>query len=74
MPIPMSATEIADDLAERIELGEYAPGEQLPTYRELARLYNVGETTITTVILMLKQRGVVVGVRGRGTFVPEEDA
>ena len=73
MPIPMSALDIADDLEDRIKRGEYAKGEQLPTYRELARLYNVGATTIFQVILRLKERGVVVGVRGRGTFVPDDD-
>ena len=73
MPIPMSAIEIADDLEERIRAGEYAKGEQLPTYQHLARLYNVGESTIFQVIVRLKERGVVIGVRGRGTFVPEDD-
>lgn len=72
MPIPMSAKAIADDLADRIGRGQYPPGSRLPTYHELADLYSVGETTITTVILMLKQRGVVVGAQGRGVFVPDE--
>lgn len=72
MPIPMSALDIAEDLEDRIKRGEYAPGDQLPTYHQLARLYNVGETTIFQVIVRLKERGVVVGVRGRGTFVPED--
>lgn len=73
MPIPMSAAMIADDLAERIAAGEYPPGSQLPTYRALSRLYGVGYTTISVVVLMLKERGVVVGVPGRGVFVPEPD-
>jgi DNA-binding GntR family transcriptional regulator len=71
MPIPMSAAQIADDLTDRIKRREYAPGEQLPTYRELMGLYNVGYTTVATVILMLRERGVVVTVPGRGTFVPD---
>jgi DNA-binding GntR family transcriptional regulator len=69
----MSAIEIADDLEDRIIRGEYAKGEQLPTYQQLARLYNVSDSTIFQVIVRLKERGVVVGVRGRGTFVPEDD-
>lgn len=72
MPIPMSATDIAADLTERIRDGEYPAGSQLPTYRELMRLYDVGYTTIATVMLMLRERGVVVGVPGRGTYVPDK--
>lgn len=72
MPIPMSATEIADDLADRIRRGEYEPGSRLPTYLELATLYGVGETTITTVVRLLKDRGVVVGAQGRGVFVVDD--
>jgi len=73
MPIPMTSHEIAQDLTDRISSGEYPPGQQLPTYRALMRLYNVGYTTIATVIQLLRDRGVVVGVPGRGVFVPEAD-
>lgn len=70
--IPMSADQIARDLAERIAAGEYgAPGSQLPTYAALAGLYSVSESTITKVIGLLRERGVVTGVPGRGTFVAE---
>jgi DNA-binding GntR family transcriptional regulator len=67
----MSAMQIADDLAERIRGGEYPPGSKLPSYRDLMDLYDVGYTTIATVIVILKERGAVVGVQGRGVFVPE---
>ncbi len=71
MPVvPMSAAQIADDLAARIADGDYGPpGTQLPTYQQLATLYSVGMTTIAKVVLDLKWRGVVVAVQGRGTFV-----
>jgi GntR family transcriptional regulator len=70
--IPMSADQIARDLTDRIAAGEYGePGSQLPTYAGLAALYSVSESTITKVIGLLRERGVVVGVAGRGTFVAE---
>lgn len=72
MPIPMTMNQIADDLTDRIRAREYPPGSQLPTYRALMRLYNVGYTTIATVMQLLRDRGVVVGVPGRGVFVPED--
>jgi GntR family transcriptional regulator len=70
--VPMNAEQIARDLAERIATGEYGePGSQLPTYAALGALYSVSESTITKVMGLLRERGVVVGVPGRGTFVPE---
>lgn len=70
--IPMSADQIARDLTDRIAAGDYGePGSQLPTYAALAGLYSVGVSTIAKVIMLLRERGVVVGVPGRGTFVAE---
>jgi GntR family transcriptional regulator len=70
--IPMSSSQIVDDLAERIRLGEYQPGTQLPTYDSLASLYDVSPATIAIVVRILRERGLVVGVPGRGTYVAEE--
>lgn len=72
MPLPMSYLKIAEDLSARIKSGEYGPGEQLPTYNELADLYSVSFSTITRVIGVLRDRGVVIGLPGRGVFVPED--
>ncbi|MGC9670482.1 winged helix-turn-helix domain-containing protein [Planosporangium sp. 12N6] len=71
MPVPMTSYQIAADLTERIKAGEYAPGSQLPTYATLANLYSVSPATIAGVMRILRERGVVIGVPGRGTFVPE---
>lgn len=68
----MSSGQIVNDLAERIRLGEYQPGTQLPTYAVLAALYDVSPATIAIVIRILRERGLVVGVPGRGTYVVED--
>jgi GntR family transcriptional regulator len=66
----MSAAQIVEDLADRIASGEYGPPHtQLPTYQALARLYNVGFGTIARVLLILRDRGVVYGLQGKGTYV-----
>jgi DNA-binding GntR family transcriptional regulator len=67
----MSREAIAADLTERIKRGEYQPGSQLPTYAVLADLYNVSPGTIAHVMTLLRERGIIVGVPGRGTFVAE---
>jgi GntR family transcriptional regulator len=64
--------QIADDLADRIAKGEYAPGSRLPSYAQLAALYNVSVSTASRAIAILSDRGVVEGEPGRGVFVPEE--
>lgn len=38
--------EIAEDIAARIDPGEYPPGSRLPSHRELAALYSVTTATI----------------------------
>lgn len=67
----MSRDQIAADLTARIESGEYPPGTQLPPYRVLAELYSVSFTTIAQVMVVLRERKVVIGVPGRGVFVPD---
>jgi len=67
----MTAEQIAADLTERIRRGEYKPGTQLPPYRVIADLYDVSFSTIARVMTLLRERKVVVGIPGRGVFVPE---
>lgn len=70
--IPMSSAQIVEDITARIRAGEWRPGDRLPSYNELAELYSVRFGTIARVILILKERRLVVGVPGKGTFVAEE--
>ena len=65
----MSSGEIAEDIASRIATGEYKPGEQLPSYREIAELYGVHFATAARAMRDLRIRGIIVGSPGRGTFV-----
>jgi GntR family transcriptional regulator len=71
MPIPLTAVQIADDMEDRIRAGEYKPAERLPSYVDLMRLYSIGYTTIAKVMTLLRDRGLVVGVPGRGVYVAE---
>ncbi|WP_245714560.1 winged helix-turn-helix domain-containing protein [Micromonospora inyonensis] len=72
MPIPTGGyREVAEDIAARIKSGEYAPGDRLPTYRELSDLYRVSVTTVQRAVIILQDRGLVVGLQGRGLWVAE---
>jgi GntR family transcriptional regulator len=62
---------IADDIRAKIETGELAPGEQLPTYDELAKQYLCSLTVVRRAVDLLKQQGLLITKQGTGTFVRE---
>jgi GntR family transcriptional regulator len=67
----MTTDQIIEDITARIESGELEPGDRLPTYADLRTLYSVGHGTAARVILLLKERGLVVGLHGKGVYVAE---
>ncbi|MEV4196996.1 winged helix-turn-helix domain-containing protein [Micromonospora globbae] len=69
----MTYEQIADDLAARIESGEYPAHTKLPSNRELATLYSVSMGTIATVQRLLRERGLTYGVPGAGVYVEGPD-
>jgi GntR family transcriptional regulator len=72
LPIPPTTREIAEDITDRIRGGEYPPGTKLPPAREVAGLYGVSMATAQRVMLILKERGVVVGRQGDAVYVAEQ--
>ncbi len=64
---------VADDIAAQIADQELRPGQQLPSYGDLAKQYDVGLSTVRAAMLLLRERGLVVGMPGKGTFVAETD-
>jgi GntR family transcriptional regulator len=62
---------IADDLRGKIESGELAPGNQLPTENDLMKQYGASRNTIREAIKMLVTPGLVETRAGQGTFVTE---
>jgi GntR family transcriptional regulator, transcriptional repressor for pyruvate dehydrogenase complex len=62
---------IADRLVTAIALGEFVPGQRLPTERDLAALLGVSRTTVREAVQRLAAIGYVEVRRGRhgGSFV-----
>lgn len=58
--------QVADALAARIGAGRY-PG-QLPAERDFAREFGVSYATVRRAMAVLRERGLVQTIRGRGTF------
>jgi GntR family transcriptional regulator len=60
---------IADDLRNKIESGELAPGAKLPSERELAEQYGTARNTAREAVRILTEAGLVTAEHGRGSFV-----
>ncbi|HEX9354372.1 MAG TPA: GntR family transcriptional regulator, partial [Streptosporangiaceae bacterium] len=63
--------QIADALRRKIDSGQLAPGDQLPTEDELMETYQASRNTVRGAIKQLTIRGVVNTLHGKGTFVTE---
>lgn len=68
--IPRLLTDqVADDLARDIRAGVLRPGSRLPSEPELAEIYGVGRITVRRALARLERDGLVIVLRGRGTYV-----
>jgi len=63
----LAYVQLADDLARRIGAGELTG--RLPAERDLAAEYGVAYGTVRRAMEVLRERGLVESVHGRGTFV-----
>ena len=66
--LPMYAQLVAL-FRQRIEMGEWALGERLPSLDELASEFDVARVTVRTALGLLEAEGLIGRYRGRGTFV-----
>ncbi|MHA6802734.1 winged helix-turn-helix domain-containing protein [Salinifilum ghardaiensis] len=61
--------KVADHIAARIEVGELVSGQRLPGERELAQDYRIALGTARRALVELRERGLVVTLHAKGTFV-----
>ncbi|MFD6290928.1 GntR family transcriptional regulator [Streptomyces anthocyanicus] len=64
--------EIAESLRARIAGGEFAPGEIVPSGRDLAEQWSVSRATAIKAVDVLRNDGVVVAKQGTGFVVTEK--
>ncbi|MFF9572438.1 TetR/AcrR family transcriptional regulator C-terminal domain-containing protein [Streptomyces sp. NPDC014685] len=62
---------IAGDIRRRIDSGELAPGDRVPSTRHITREWGVAMATATKALAALGQEGLVRAVPGVGTVVAE---
>jgi DNA-binding transcriptional regulator YhcF (GntR family) len=64
---------IVAELRDRIETGALAPGDRVPSTREITRQWGVAMATATKALTTLRQLGLVRAVSGVGTVVEAVD-
>lgn len=60
---------LVDLLEEAVRAGELPAGAKLPPQRELADYLDLNPSTVTRAYALARERGLVYGVTGKGTFV-----
>lgn len=63
--------QIVEQIRRRIALGDWAPGQEIPSIRVLAAETRVSVITIKRAYFELERECVIVTRRGKGTFVSE---
>ncbi|WP_369035051.1 GntR family transcriptional regulator [Streptomyces adonidis] len=63
--------QIAAILGARIADGTYAPRRRVPSEAAICDEFNVSRPTARAALQLLIQRGLIITVRGKGSFVVE---
>jgi len=65
------SVQVATDIEADIDAGKLSPDTRLPSEAELSQQYGVARVTVRRAIAQLRERGKVVTVHGRGTYVAQ---
>ncbi|MEU4339584.1 winged helix-turn-helix domain-containing protein [Micromonospora lupini] len=73
---PLSPTpiyvQLADLIAKRIKDGELPPRRPIPSESTLQQEYGVARGTVRSAVRLLRERGLVMTVPQRGTYVSDK--
>lgn len=66
---PPNYQRVVDDLRSRFLSGELAPGDKLPTEKELQQWWGYSTTIVKHALTLLRSEGLIEGRRGSGNYV-----
>ncbi|HEY4214250.1 MAG TPA: GntR family transcriptional regulator [Steroidobacteraceae bacterium] len=69
-PRPMYL-QIKEQIRHRVAIGDWRPGQEIPSIRALAIATHVSVITVKRAYLELEREGVIVTRQGKGSFVME---
>ena len=61
--------QIMEQVKQRVAVGEWAPGDEIPSIRQLAIALSVSVITIKRAYLELEREGVIVTQHGKGSTI-----
>ena len=61
--------QLAERLAEQIESGTLRPGRPIPSELRLCDQYGISRDTARKAVRVLRDAGLVISVKGKGTYV-----
>jgi GntR family transcriptional regulator len=61
--------QIMEQVKQRVAVGEWAPGDEIPSIRQLAIALRVSVITIKRAYLELEREGVILTQQGKGSIV-----
>jgi GntR family transcriptional regulator len=69
-PRPMYL-QIKEQIRHRVAVGDWRPGQEIPSIRALAIATHVSVITVKRAYLELEREGVIVTRQGKGSFITE---
>jgi DNA-binding GntR family transcriptional regulator len=66
--------QVADAIEAQIRSGKLQPGAMLPNERSLAEQYGVAVNTVRGAVRALRDRGLVVTLAAKGTYIASPEA
>ncbi|MFC4402179.1 GntR family transcriptional regulator [Gracilibacillus xinjiangensis] len=70
-PLPIYY-QLQQEIREQIQNGELQPGELIPSERIYTEKYDISRMTVRQAINNLAQEGLLVRMKGKGTFIAEQ--
>jgi len=64
--------QIMEQIRQRVAVGEWVPGEEIPSIRQLAVALRVSVITVKRAYLELEREGVIVTQQGKGSIVARD--
>ncbi|WP_255415133.1 FadR/GntR family transcriptional regulator [Tropicimonas sp. IMCC34011] len=64
-------THVATEMRDRIQAGEFAPGQMLPPLQSMADSWNVSRTVVREALSQLSSEGLIHSRQGLGVFIPD---
>ncbi|MFN2119514.1 MAG: GntR family transcriptional regulator [Anaerolineales bacterium] len=61
--------QLIDILREKVHVGEWSPGDQIPGEQELCEVYEVSRTVVRQALRELELDGMISRRKGKGTFI-----